>query len=172
MVRAAETGDRVEIDYQGTIDGKPFAGGDAKGYILTLGEGRTLKDFEGAIVGMKPGETRSVQVAFPADYHGTEVAGKIAVFELRLNRVLEPRLPEIGADFARALGVDDGDVHILEMRRIGQGGFDAGTQEIRRLLRANAARQHNARQDRRKGADRKSWRCCLCAARREAYRLQ
>jgi trigger factor len=108
--RAAQVGDRVEIDYQGTIDGKPFAGGDAKGYILTLGEGRTLKDFEGAIPGMKPGETKSTQVNFPADYHGKEVAGKTATFELRLNRVLEPRLPEIGADFAKALGVEDGDV--------------------------------------------------------------
>lgn len=108
--RPAQAGDRVELDYRGTIDGKPFPGGEARDYALVLGEGRTLKDFEDAIVGMRPGETKSVEVSFPADYHGREVAGKTARFELHLKRVLEPRLPEVGPDFARALGVEDGDV--------------------------------------------------------------
>lgn len=108
--RAAQTGDRVEIDYTGTIDGEEFAGGSAKGYAITLGEGRTLADFEGAIPGMKPGESKSFPVNFPADYHGKDVAGKTATFEVKLNRVLESRLPEVGADFAKTLGVEDGDV--------------------------------------------------------------
>lgn len=108
--RPAQAGDRVELDYRGTIDGKPFPGGEARDYALVLGEGHTLKDFEDAIVGMRPGETKSVEVSFPADYHGREVAGKTARFELHLKRVLEPRLPEVNPDFARALGVEDGDV--------------------------------------------------------------
>lgn len=134
--RAAQIGDRVEIDYQGTIDGKPFAGGEAKGYVLTLGEGRTLKDFEGAIPGMKPGETRSIQVNFPADYHGKEVAGKTATFELRLNRVLEPKLPEIGADFAKALGVEDGDV--AKMRAEIRGNLE---REVKKRIEARLKEQ-------------------------------
>jgi trigger factor len=108
--RAARIGDRVDIDYIGTIDGQPFAGGDAKGYVLTLGEGRTLADFEGGAVGLKAGESKTVQVLFPADYHGKEVAGKTATFEIKVNRVLEPRLPDVGPEFARTLGVGDGDV--------------------------------------------------------------
>lgn len=108
--RAAKSDDRVEIDYAGTIDGTEFPGGSAKGYVLTLGEGRTLADFEGAIPGMMAGESKSVQVTFPADYHGKEVAGKTATFEIKLNRVLESKLPEVGADFAKTLGVEDGDV--------------------------------------------------------------
>ncbi len=108
--RPAQVGDQVELDYRGTIDGQPFAGGEAKGYLLTLGEGRTLKDFEDAVLGMKPGDTRSAQVTFPEDYHGKEVAGKTATFELHVQRVLEPRLPEVGPEFARMLGVEDGDV--------------------------------------------------------------
>lgn len=108
--RPAQPGDRVEVDYRATIDGQPFAGGEAEDYQLTLGEGRTLKAFEDGILGMKPGETRSIQVTFPEDYHGREVAGKTATFELRLKRVLEPRLPEVGPEFAKSLGVEDGDL--------------------------------------------------------------
>ena len=108
--RAAQQADQVDIDYTGTIDGKEFQGGSAKGYVITLGEGRTLADFEGAIPGMKPGESKSVPVNFPADYHGKDVAGKTATFEIKLNRVLESKLPEVGAEFAKTLGVEDGDV--------------------------------------------------------------
>lgn len=108
--RAAAKGDQVDIDYTGRIDGEVFAGGEAKGYKATLGEGRTLAEFDAGIEGMKAGETRTVPVTFPADYHGKEVAGKTAQFEITLNRVLASKLPEIGPDFAKALGVADGDV--------------------------------------------------------------
>jgi len=108
--RPAQAGDRVELDYRGTIDGQAFAGGEGKDYALILGDGRTLKDFEEAIIGMKAGETKSVQVTFPEDYHGREVAGKTATFEISVKRVLEPKLPEVDAEFARSLGVEDGDL--------------------------------------------------------------
>jgi len=120
--RSAQNGDRVEIDYHGTVDGKDFAGGDAKGYVLTLGEGKTLADFEGNIPGMKAGDSKSVQVNFPADYHGKDVAGKTATFEIKLNRVSEPKLPEIGPEFAKALGVEDGD--IAKMRAEVRGNLE------------------------------------------------
>lgn len=108
--RAAQKGDQVDIDYTGRIDGEVFAGGEAKGYVVTLGEGRTLAEFDAGIEGMKAGETKTCPVTFPADYHGKEVAGKTAQFEITVNRVLESRLPEVGPDFAKALGVPDGDV--------------------------------------------------------------
>ncbi len=107
---AAKSGDQVDIDYTGTIDGEPFAGGATQGYVVTLGEGRTLADFDRPLEGMKAGEEKTFELIFPADYHGKEVAGKTAQFKVKANRVLASRLPEIGPDLARELGVEDGDV--------------------------------------------------------------
>lgn len=108
--RAAQSGDQVDIDYTGTVNGEIFAGNAAKGYVVTLGEGRTLADFDRPIEGMQAGESKTFDVTFPADYHGKEVAGKTAQFEVKVNRVLAPQLPEIGPELAQALGVADGDV--------------------------------------------------------------
>jgi trigger factor len=108
--RAARTDDRVMIDYRGTIDGAEFQGSSASDQAVVLGSGRLLPDFETNLVGMKAGESRTIDVRFPDDYHGREVAGKSARFEITVKQVTEPRLPEIGADFAKSLGVPDGDV--------------------------------------------------------------
>ncbi len=108
--RPAGTGDRVSIDYRGVIDGVEFAGGKAAGFILVLGEGQLLKDFEGPLLGMSAGQSKALEVTFPADYHGKEVAGKTATFEVKLNAVETPELPEVNAEFARSLGVVDGDI--------------------------------------------------------------
>jgi trigger factor len=108
--RAARDGDRTLVDFSGTIDGQPFAGGEAKDFAFTLGEGRMLPEFEAAARGMSPGEQKSFELTFPADYHGKEVAGKTASFAMTLKRIDEPRLPELDAEFAKSLGVADGDV--------------------------------------------------------------
>lgn len=108
--RAAQQGDQVDIDYSGTIDGQPFAGGATQGYIVTLGEGRTLADFDRPLEGMKAGEDKTFGLTFPADYHGKEVAGKTAQFQVKVNRVLAAHLPDIGPELAKSLGVEDGDV--------------------------------------------------------------
>ena len=108
--RPASEGDRVSIDYRGTIDGVEFAGGKAEGFTLVLGEGRLLKDFEGPVIGMIADQSKTFELTFPADYHGKDVAGKIATFEVKLNSVEEPELPEVNAEFAKSLGVIDGDV--------------------------------------------------------------
>ena len=108
--RAARDGDRTLVDFSGTIDGQPFAGGEAKDFVFTLGEGRMLPEFEAAARGMSPGEQKSFELTFPADYHGKEVAGKKASFAMTLKRIDEPRLPELDAEFAKSLGVADGDV--------------------------------------------------------------
>jgi trigger factor len=108
--RAARDGDRLTIDFEGRIDGQPFAGGQATGFSLVIGEGRMLPDFEHAARGMTAGESKTFEVVFPADYHGKEVAGKTASFALTVKQVEEARLPELDAAFAKALGVADGDL--------------------------------------------------------------
>ena len=108
--RAAASGDQVKIDYKGSIGGEAFEGGSAEGTVVQLGEGRLLPDFESNVVGLSAGESRTFEMKFPDDYHGKEVAGKQAQFEITLHEVQAPRLPEIDAEFAKTLGVADGDL--------------------------------------------------------------
>jgi len=108
--RGAQDGDRLTIDFSGTIGGEPFAGGKADGFAFVLGEGRMLPEFEAAARGMTGGESKTFDLKFPDDYHGKDVAGKTATFTLTVKQVEEPRLPEVDADFARSLGVGDGDL--------------------------------------------------------------
>jgi trigger factor len=108
--RPAQSGDRISIDYRGAIDGVEFAGGTAENFTLMLGEGRLLKDFEAPLIDMKAGESKTFEVTFPADYHGKEVAGKTATFEVSLNGVEATKLPELNAEFAQSLGVANGDI--------------------------------------------------------------
>jgi trigger factor len=108
--RAAEVGDRLTLNYRGTIDNADFEGSTAQDYVVVLGEGRLLPDFEQQLAGMKPGESKTFDVCFPDDYHGKEVAGKTARFEVTVTRVEAPRLPQVDAEFARSLGVADGDL--------------------------------------------------------------
>ena len=108
--RAAQDGDRVTVDFEGTIDGVVFEGGKATGFAFLLGEGRTLPEFEAGARGMAAGERKTLELTFPADYQGREVAGKTASFALEMKKVEEPRLPELDAEFAKSLGVADGDL--------------------------------------------------------------
>jgi trigger factor len=108
--RPAQDGDRLTVDFNGTIDGQPFDGGAAAGFAFMLGEGRMLPEFETAARGMSAGESRSFPLKFPDDYHGKAVAGKEATFELKLRGLEQPELPALDADFAKALGVADGDL--------------------------------------------------------------
>jgi trigger factor len=108
--RPAQLGDRINIDYNGTIDGAEFAGGKAENFTLVLGEGRLLKDFEEPLIGMIAGQSKIFEVTFPADYHGKEVAGKTATFDVKLNGVEGSKLPDVDAEFAISLGVADGDI--------------------------------------------------------------
>ncbi len=107
--RAAAKGDRVTIDFLGKKDGVPFQGGEAKDYPFTLGEGAMLADFEAAVTGLKTGESKTFEMTFPADY-AAELAGQTVSFEVTVKHVSEPILPEVDAEFAKALGVPDGDV--------------------------------------------------------------
>jgi trigger factor len=105
----AANGDRVTVDFTGTIDGVEFAGGKAEGYAFVLGEGRMLPEFEAATVGLKVGESKTFPLAFPEDYHGKDVAGKTAEFTITLKQLEWAHMPAVDAEFARSLGIEDGD---------------------------------------------------------------
>jgi len=111
--REARTGDRVRVDFTGTIDGVAFAGGQAKDFPIVLGEGRMLPEFETALTGVRAGDAKGFDLTFPADYHGKEVAGKTAHFELTALAVEAPQVPALDAQFVQTFGVASGDVDDL-----------------------------------------------------------
>lgn len=108
--RAAQSGDRVNIDFTGKLNGEVFSGGEAKDYPVVLGAGGMLPEFEAAAIGMKAGETKSFDMTFPEDYRSREVAGKKVTFTITLNHVEAAKLPELDAEFAKSVGISDGDV--------------------------------------------------------------
>ena len=107
--RAAAKSDFLVIDFLGKLDGAPFKGGDAQNFGVVLGEGRMLPDFEAALIGMKSGEEKTFDLTFPADYQA-ELAGKTVQFTVTAKVVNAPKLPPVDAEFAKSLGVVDGDV--------------------------------------------------------------
>ena len=98
--RPVEKGDIVNLDYAGTIDGVAFEGGTAQGQTLTIGSGSFIPGFEDQMIGMQLNEERDLNVAFPADYHSAEVAGKDAVFHVKVNGIQKVEKPELDDDFA------------------------------------------------------------------------
>ena len=107
---AAQLTDRVTVDFVGNIDGEPFQGGKADDFQFILGDGQMLKEFEDATVGMKAGESKTFQLAFPADYHGKDVAGKTADFMVSVKKIEAAHLPEVNDALAKSLGIDDATV--------------------------------------------------------------
>lgn len=130
--RPAALNDQVIIDFKGFVGDEGFPGGEAQGFNLVLGSKRTIEGFEEGIVGAVAGETRSVEVVFPQDYGNKELAGKQARFEIKVQAVMEPRLPEVNDEFAKSLGVEE-------------GGVDALRQEVRENLAFEAERASRAR---------------------------
>jgi trigger factor len=125
---AAKNGDRVTIDFAGKIDGVEFQGGKAEDYAFVLGEGRMLPEFEAATVGLKVGESKVFSMTFPDDYHGKDVAGKTAEFSVTLKKLEWAHMPEVDAEFAKTLGIPDGDM-----------------QKMREDIRANLEREVKTR---------------------------
>ena len=108
--RAAAKGDRVVIDFLGKKDGEPFQGGQASDYPFVLGQGQMLPDFESAVEGAKSGESKTFDLTFPADYFAKDLAGQTVQFEITVKQVQAPKLPEVDTEFAKGMGIADGDV--------------------------------------------------------------
>jgi trigger factor len=111
--RAAAVGDRTQVDFEGSIDGVPFAGGKGENVAIVLGEQRMLPQLEAGLIGTLAGEEKAIEVDFPADYRATELAGKRASFKVVVKAVEEPTLPEVDEEFCNAFGVTEGGVERL-----------------------------------------------------------
>lgn len=129
--RAAQDGDTVNINFKGMIDGEAFEGGSAEQVPLVLGSGNMIEGFESGLLGAKAGDERTLALKFPEDYRAEHLAGKDTVFEITVNSVSEPVLPEVDAEFVKAFGVEDGSEASLraEIRKNMQ-------RELRQKLRA------------------------------------
>jgi trigger factor len=110
VARPAADGDKVTVDFVGSIDGNTFAGGKGENVPIVLGEGRMLPQLEQGLAGASAGESREVGVDFPADYRATELAGKHALFKVDVKSVEEPLLPALDDEFCVAFGVAEGGV--------------------------------------------------------------
>jgi trigger factor len=106
--RESVEGDRLEIDFEGTVDGQPFTGNAGQKVPLELGSGAMIPGFEEQLVGASAGDRKTIEVTFPADYASGEVAGKMAKFDVTVNAVAEAELPEVNDEFARTFGIVDG----------------------------------------------------------------
>jgi trigger factor len=113
QAEGAIEGDRVTIDFEGKIDGEPFAGGHADAFQFIIGEGQMLAQFDQAVRGMKVGESKTFPLQFPADYHGKDVAGKEADFLVTITKVESQNLPDVDAALAKSLGIKEGTVEGL-----------------------------------------------------------
>ena len=112
-VEGALEGDRVTIDFEGKLDGEPFAGGRADAFQFVIGEGQMLAQFDEAVRGMKVGESKTFPLQFPADYQGAEVAGKEADFMVTMKKCEAANLPLVDDAFAKALGISNANVEGL-----------------------------------------------------------
>ena len=113
--RPSQEGDRLSVDFEGRIGGETFPGGKATAFAFVLGEKRMLPEFEKNALGLVAGDARGFDITFPADYHGKDVAGKTATFALQVKQVEAPKLPGLDAEFARQLGVADGDLQKMRV---------------------------------------------------------
>jgi trigger factor len=108
MDRACDTDDRVNIDFEGRVDGELFDGGKAEGNDIVIGSGSMIPGFEDGIKGMKAGESKDVSVTFPEDYQAEDLAGKDAIFAITVNKVSESSKPELDDEFFKQFGVQEG----------------------------------------------------------------
>lgn len=126
----AKDGNRVTLDFTGTVDGKPFTGGEGKAMPVVIGSGSLIPGFESQLIGIKEGEDRTLTVKFPDDYHAAEMAGKEAIFDVKATEVAEEVLPEIDEALAKSFGVEGG-----------------GIEKFREEIRDNLSREASDRTD-------------------------
>lgn len=134
--RPSEAGDRVTIDFTGRKDGEVFEGGQATDFQVVVGGGQMLPEFDAQLGGVSVGDSKIFDLTFPAGYHAQNLAGQTVQFEITVKFVEVPRMPELDADFAKSLGVVDGDVS--RMRSEIHGNLEREVKRrIRNLVRGN-----------------------------------
>lgn len=111
--RGSADEDQVTLDFVGKIDNEPFDGGTAQDFTFVIGKGQMLPEFEAAALGLKKDEQKTFDLAFPADYHGKDVAGKTAQFTITIKKVEGSQLPELNEEFAKAMGIAEGKLEKL-----------------------------------------------------------
>ncbi|MEW5823067.1 MAG: trigger factor [Pseudomonadota bacterium] len=129
----AKKGERVTVNFKGTLDGEAFAGGSGEGMTVVLGEGRLLKDFEDGLLGIKSDETKTIDVSFPEDYPAENLRGKTAQFEITATDVAERVLPEVDDVFAQAFGSENPEALRADVRKNMERELK---QAVRRQLKA------------------------------------
>lgn len=112
--REAKDGDQTTIDFLGRVDGEAFEGGEAKDFPIELGSGRMIPGFEDGILGMKQGESKTIQVTFPEEYHAENLKGKEAEFDITVSKVETQELPELNDEFVALFGIEKGGVDALQ----------------------------------------------------------
>ena len=112
-IEGAQVDDRVTIDFEGKIDGEPFAGGKSDAFQFIIGEGQMLEQFDQAVRGMKVGESKTFALTFPAEYQGKDVAGKEADFLVTMKKIEAQHLPVVDEAFAKGLGIAQPSVEAL-----------------------------------------------------------
>jgi trigger factor len=128
--RASESGDKVTIDFVGKVDGEAFDGGSGNDMPVNLGAGQMIPGFEEKLTGVKAGDETTFTVPFPEDYAAKHLAGKDAEFTVTVKKVEASKLPEVDDEFARAFGIESGDVE--QLRNEIRGNMD---RELKRRLR-------------------------------------
>jgi trigger factor len=108
--RAAADGDRLNIDFEGFIDGEAFDGGKAEAMDLVLGSGSMIPGFEAGLAGVKAGDETELNVTFPEDYHAENLKGKATVFKVKVNSVSAQKLPELNEEFFARFGIEESTV--------------------------------------------------------------
>ncbi|MEO8224668.1 MAG: trigger factor [Gammaproteobacteria bacterium] len=135
--RDARLGDRVVVDFQGTLNGSPMAGGSGEKVTIVLGAGRMIEDFEKQLVGVKAGDSRQLKARFPVDYPNAALTGQTADFNVQVSEVSEEHLPEVDEEFIRSFGVESGtnEDFVRDLRGIMADEFTARARaDIKRQL--------------------------------------
>lgn len=134
--RAAAADDRVTVDFTGRKDGVEFDGGKASDFPFVIGQGQMLADFEAAATGLKAGEKKTFDMTFPADYQAADLAGQKVEFDIVVNKVEAAQLPALDAEFAKSIGIADGD--LVKMREEVKSNLE---REVKKRLQSRIKNQ-------------------------------
>jgi len=142
--RAAQTGDRVTIDFVGKIGGEPFEGGTAEDAPIVLGQGNFIPGFEDGLAGVKAGDEKDIAASFPEDYPVDTLKGKAATFSIKVKEVAAPMRPAVDEEFAKSLGATDlNQLKEFLRERIGREYAGASRQKLKRDLLDQLEKVHS-----------------------------